>query len=43
MAGSAWLAPQDVADIDYLGWTSVSVGSDGIARLARTVYRLPAP
>lgn len=35
--GSAWLAPEEVAGMEYLGWTTLLVGADGYPRLAYKV------
>jgi len=35
--GSTWSGREEVADMDYQGWTSILVGTDGIPRLAYKV------
>lgn len=35
--GSAWLAPEEVAKMEYLGWVSVMIKIDGYPRLAYKV------
>jgi hypothetical protein len=35
--GATWLAPEELADMDYQGWTSTMIGSDGYPRLAYKV------
>jgi hypothetical protein len=32
--GSSWQAPVEIADMEYLGWTSIVVGTDGYPRIA---------
>lgn len=32
--GSSWQAPVEIDDMDYLGWTAISVGTDGFPHVA---------
>ncbi len=34
MAAGVWLAPVEIDDMDYLGWTSITVGIDGFPHVA---------
>jgi len=36
--GAAWQAKEELADMEYQGWTAVTVGADGYPRLAYRVY-----
>jgi len=34
MLGGDWVAPVEIDDMDYLGWTSITVGTDGFPHIA---------
>ena len=36
--GTVWQAREDVADMEYQGWTAVTVGTNGYPRLAYRIY-----
>lgn len=40
--GNSWLPPEEISDMDYLGWTSVSIGTDGYPRLAYKFFGVVA-